>query len=141
MVSLKDMRASLAALKDVNNLVAVVVGGTSGIGECVVRAIAKHCVHAVVLIVGRNVAAADKIVRECRESSPTSEFEFLAEDIILLQGVDRVCAKIRARVDKVDLLFMTPDFLSFASRQGRLWRVPHSIPVSSVRKVLDEGLR
>ncbi|CAI4212789.1 unnamed protein product [Parascedosporium putredinis] len=85
--------------------------------ECVVRAIAKHCVHALVLIVGRNAAAADKIVRECRESSPTSEFEFLAEDIILLQGVDRVCAKIRARVDKVDLLFMTPDFLSFASRQ------------------------
>ncbi|CAI4212986.1 unnamed protein product [Parascedosporium putredinis] len=100
MVSLKDMRTSLAALKDVNNLVAVV-----------------HCVHALVLIVGRNAAAADKIVRECRESSPTSEFEFLAEDIILLQGVDRVCAKIRARVDKVDLLFMTPDFLSFASRQ------------------------
>ena len=117
MVSLKEMRAALATFKDTQTFVAVVVGGTSGIGECIVRAIAKYGSDPTIVIVGRNATAAEKIIGECQKLSPSAKFEFLAQDVSLLKGVDDVCEKIRDKLHHLDLLFMTPDYLSLA-REG-----------------------
>jgi NAD(P)-dependent dehydrogenase (short-subunit alcohol dehydrogenase family) len=120
MVTLEAIRSSLAHFQHTAGFVAVVVGGTSGIGEAMVRAMAKHASGAVVYIVGRNAEAADRIITDCRALGPSSRFEFLQQDIALLKGVDAVCKEVRAREHKVDLLFMTPDYVSFGGREGRL---------------------
>lgn len=120
MVTLSAMRSSLADFQHTARFIAVIVGGTSGIGEALVRAMAKHANAAVVYIVGRNAEAADRILTDCRNQCPSSRFEFLQQDIALLKGVDVVCTQIQARERKVDLLFMTPDFMSFGGREGAL---------------------
>ncbi|KAK4450504.1 putative short-chain type dehydrogenase/reductase VdlC [Podospora aff. communis PSN243] len=118
MVLLSDMRSSLADFKNATGFTAVIVGGTSGIGEAMVRALARHANAAVVYVVGRNAEAANRILNDCRDQCPSSRFEFLQQDIALLKGVDVVCAQIQAREpNKVDLLFMTPDYLSFGGRE------------------------
>jgi NAD(P)-dependent dehydrogenase (short-subunit alcohol dehydrogenase family) len=119
MVRLKDMRASLADFKRITGFVAVVVGGTSGIGEATVRSLAKHTQKASVYIVGRNATAADRILADCQGLSPSSKFEFVCQDVALLRGVDQACDAIREKEEKVDLLFMTPDFMTFGGRDGK----------------------
>jgi len=120
MVLLSEMRSSLADFKNATGFIAVIAGGTSGIGEAMVRALGKHANAAAVYVVGRNAEAADRILSDCRDQCPSSRFEFLQQDVGLLRGVDAVCTQIQARECKVDLLFMTPDYLSFGGREGTL---------------------
>jgi hypothetical protein len=128
MVALSAMRSSLADFQHTTGFVAVIVGGTSGIGEAMVRAVAKRANAAVVYVVGRNAEAADRILIDCRNQSPSSRFEFLQHDIALLKGVDVVCAQIQAREHRVDLVFMTPDYMSFSGREGTLLPVTTCAP-------------
>ncbi|KXX73308.1 putative short-chain type dehydrogenase/reductase VdlC [Madurella mycetomatis] len=117
MVTLSAMRSSLADFQHATGFIAVIVGGTSGIGEAMVRAMAKHANGAVVYVIGRNAEAANRILTDCRNQCPSSRFEFLQQDIALLKGADAVSAQIQALERRVDLLFMTPDFMSFGGRE------------------------
>lgn len=133
MVTLEVVQSCNAALVKSQPLVAVVVGGTAGIGECTVRAIAAtHANHGKGLrlyIVGRNKDAADKTISYCRDVCPTGQFHFVrADDLSLLKDVDRCCAEIvqaekqaseTGKKAKVDLLVETQGYLTFESRQGR----------------------
>lgn len=127
MVTLSAIRSSLADFQHTTGFTAVIVGGTSGIGEAMVRAMAKHANAAVVYVIGRNAEAANRILTDWRNQCPSSRFEFLQQDIALLQGVDAVCAQIQALERRVDLLFMTPDYMTFGGREGTL---PLSLPAS-----------
>lgn len=118
MVSLKEMHSSLENFRDHGNYVAVFLGGTSGIGEYTVRAFARRATSARIYIVGRNITAAEKIIDDCATLSPSSEFEFIQQDVALLKDGIKVAAKIKEKEDRVDLLFMTPDYLSFGGRDG-----------------------
>jgi NAD(P)-dependent dehydrogenase (short-subunit alcohol dehydrogenase family) len=134
MVALDTVRAHNAAIVQDAPLVAVCIGGTDGIGECSIRALATT--HGStgkglrVYIVGRSKAKADKIIADCLEICPPGQFIFVeAKDLGLLQDVDRVCAEIveaeRAAaaklglVAKADLLVLTQGTISFSARQGR----------------------
>src|SRR4051812_49337823 len=99
MIPLSIVQAHNAAIVKAAPLVAVCIGGTDGIGECAVRAMAAT--HGTtgeglrVYIVGRNKAKADKIIADCREACPPGRFQFVqAKDLRLLKDVDRVCAEI-----------------------------------------------
>ncbi|TGO48209.1 hypothetical protein BCON_0247g00030 [Botryotinia convoluta] len=118
-------------------LIAVFVGGTSGIGTHTVLALAsahaKNSTQPLLLfIVGRNKDAATRIIAECRELCPHGDFRFVqARDLSLLKDVDRVCEEIRGMLDErekekgekawIDLLVMTQGVLTLsrnATKEG-----------------------
>jgi NAD(P)-dependent dehydrogenase (short-subunit alcohol dehydrogenase family) len=99
MVSLNIVKFANAALVKSQPLVAVVTGGTSGIGESTLHALATA--HGEdgkglrVYIVGQNKLAAKATISACLKVCPKGDFRFLrAEDLSLLEDVDRVCAEI-----------------------------------------------
>jgi NAD(P)-dependent dehydrogenase (short-subunit alcohol dehydrogenase family) len=130
-IPLDVVRASNAELVQRQPLVAVFVGGTSGIGEYSVLALARtHGTSGKGLrlyIVGRNEKAAERTIAECRQICPAGHFEFVkANDLALLKDVDDVCArliKIEEEVSggtaKIDILVMTQAYLSLEPRNGK----------------------
>jgi NAD(P)-dependent dehydrogenase (short-subunit alcohol dehydrogenase family) len=133
MVQLEVVQAANAALVKARPLVAVFIGGTAGIGEYAVRALATaHGSQGRGLrayIVGRNESAAEKIIAECRQMCPPGHFRFVqATNLSLLKDVDRTCAEIirleeeAAKIQdgpaRVDLLVMTQGVLSLSGRAG-----------------------
>jgi NAD(P)-dependent dehydrogenase (short-subunit alcohol dehydrogenase family) len=133
MIPLKTVHEHNAAIVQNAPLVAVCIGGTDGIGECAIRALATtHDSTGKglrVYIVGRNKAKADKIIADCLEACPPGQFIFVqAKDLGLLKDVDRVCAEIveaekdaaakAGQVAKVDLLVLTQGTLSLSARKG-----------------------
>ena len=133
MVQLDVVRSSNSTLVKSQPLVAVFVGGTSGIGEATIRVLATtHTDQGKGLrlyIVGRNAAAAEKTISECVRVCPKGQFRFVkAGDLALLKDVDRVCAEITRLEEeenadgggtaRVDLLVMSQAYLTFDPRKG-----------------------
>ncbi|KAH8799832.1 hypothetical protein F5884DRAFT_868967 [Xylogone sp. PMI_703] len=128
MVHLDTVRSSNAKFSKRESLVAVFVGGTQGIGEFAIRALtAAYGVSGKGLrlyIVGRNEAAAQKIISDCRAACPMGRFQFVhAKDAALLKDVDRISAEIikaeelASKTPRIDLLVMTQGYLAFEKRQ------------------------
>lgn len=144
MVRLNVVRAANAALVNSQPLVAVFVGGTSGIGEYTLRALAStHSDKGKglrVYIVGRKAAAADAIIADCQRVCPAGQFKFVqADDLALLKDVDRVCEEIVKNEEVegqdgqkpgIDLLFMSQACSIFGKRKGMVYR-SHSIEFTS----------
>ena len=142
MVKLDIVRSSISDLVKSQPLVAVFVGGTSGIGEFTVQALAATHGNKGkglrVYIVGRNASAAEKTIAECRVICPNGQFIFVkAQDLSLLNDVDRVCEEIMQleRNEKsdsgaasIDILVMSQHYfpLSFEPRLGMLSPAFHS---------------
>lgn len=141
MVKLYVVRAANAALIKTQPLVAVFVGGTSGICEYTLRALAAT--HADVgkglrvYIVGRNASAAGAIISDCLHICPTGQFRFVqAKDLALLRDVDRVCSDIIKNEEsegtnggnpRVDLLVMSQACAIFGPRKGKLCCMRHCL--------------
>jgi NADP-dependent 3-hydroxy acid dehydrogenase YdfG len=126
MVNLSDVRTSNATLAERHGLVYIFAGGTSGIGEATLRALAAHATDPTVFIIGRTEQRAAEIIDACRKICPEGTFEFLRADLTLLRNVDEVCAEVGRRVKKVDVLFMTQNYFTIQGRDGRsssLWLV------------------
>jgi len=117
MVNIKDVRASNASFKaSTESLVAVFVGATSGIGMGTLKQFAKNAYAPKVYIVGRSKSAAQPLLDELTTSNPQGTFVFLETEISLMKKVDEVCDEIKAKETKVDILFMSPGYLSFEGR-------------------------
>lgn len=137
MVRLDTAREANEKVVSGSDLVAVFVGGTSGIGEYTPRALANLAsktnqgLGLQVYLVGRNEAAADGILSDCRKLCPMGTFTFMkAENLALLRDVDKCCEEImrleKERGDvgespaKVDILVMSQAVLHFGPRKGGL---------------------
>ncbi|KAH8893474.1 putative short-chain dehydrogenases/reductase [Thozetella sp. PMI_491] len=109
MVTLSQAQASNGRISQdlPEGLVAVFVGGTSGIGEYALRALVKYARNPKIYIVGRAQAAADTIIADCQKVCPGGEFVFIQADISEIKKVDEVCQDIKSRESAVNLLFMT----------------------------------
>lgn len=117
MVKLQTIQAHNAALTSVApSLVAVFVGGTSGISLSTALALARHTSSPKIYLIGRSQSAADTAIASMKSINPSAQPTFLQTDISLLKNVDRVCADIAARESKVNLLFMTPGYLTIKGR-------------------------
>ncbi|KAJ9311065.1 hypothetical protein DTO271D3_8654 [Paecilomyces variotii] len=117
MVTLQNVRANNASLKELGpGLVAVFVGGTSGIGESTAREFVRHTLSPRVYLVGRNETHASRIIEELRSLNPDGKVSFIKSDVSLLRNVDEACEDIKKREDKVNLLFMSCGFLSTKGR-------------------------
>jgi NAD(P)-dependent dehydrogenase (short-subunit alcohol dehydrogenase family) len=150
MIPLKTVREHNAAIVQAAPLVAVCIGGTDGIGECAVRALADT--HGPtgkglrVYIVGRSKAKADKIIADCTEACPPGQFIFVqAKDLGLLKDVDKVCAEIveaekdaaakAGQLAKIDLLVLTQGILSLSARKGTVVLYDFHMLVLTVRQI------
>jgi NADP-dependent 3-hydroxy acid dehydrogenase YdfG len=94
-------------------LVAVFVGGTSGVGEYTLKAFVKYALIPRVYLVGRSQESADRIIRECTQLNSGGKFEFIKADISLLKNVDDVCNQLKSKETKINILFETQGTMAF----------------------------
>ncbi|EHK16306.1 uncharacterized protein TRIVIDRAFT_39631 [Trichoderma virens Gv29-8] len=116
-ISLDTVRTSNATLKTLGpGLLAVFVGGTSGIGESILKAFLGAAVAPRVYIIGRSRDAANRIVKECQAVSETSEVEFLQADVSEIANVDQTCSEILRKETRLNLLVLTTGILTMDGR-------------------------
>jgi len=134
MVQLSIVRAFNEDLVKNHHITAVFVGGTSGIGEYTMRALASTVGSSGrglrAYIVGRNQRSADTIIADCRKMCPTGDYRFIkAKDLSLLQDVDRVCQEITSMEEGlkpeggkacIDLLVLTQAWFAFGGKLERI---------------------
>jgi len=98
--------------------VAVVVGGTAGIGAAVAETLARHTHgRAHILLVGRNQSAAEEIISRLPKSVDGGKYEFVQCDVSSMRNVGSVTRALAGRLDRVNYLVMSPGILSMAGRR------------------------
>jgi NAD(P)-dependent dehydrogenase (short-subunit alcohol dehydrogenase family) len=117
MASLASIRASNAA--NAASFVgrrAVVVGGTSGIGEGLAKRLAEG--NYSVSIVGRSAERGNAIVEEMKRLNPTGQHDFLSCNAFLLKDVERAANEFKAKHpgSPVDVLVLTQGIGTFQGR-------------------------
>ena len=105
MVLLPTIKQSLTTLP--THLTAVFVGGTSGIGKFTLLALAQHCAHPTIYIVGRSQASATQLQSRLHSINPNGAYHFLASDIALIKNVDTVCEELRKKEKHINLLVLS----------------------------------
>jgi NAD(P)-dependent dehydrogenase (short-subunit alcohol dehydrogenase family) len=85
--------------------VALLVGGTRGIGRATALCLARH--GATVVVVGRDPVAGERMRREIEESGGMGRF--IAADVSLLSEVRRLGAEVHAGYERLHLLIHTAD--------------------------------
>ncbi|RAK95639.1 short-chain dehydrogenases/reductase, partial [Aspergillus ibericus CBS 121593] len=117
MPTLSQVRQSNTALGAGRpHMVAVFVGGTSGIGEATAKQFALAVKKPTIHLVGRNEASGSRILEELRASNPEGSFNFIKSDVSLLRNVDEACAEIRKQEKQIDLLFMSTGHLALSKK-------------------------
>ncbi|KAF8907951.1 hypothetical protein CPB84DRAFT_1959488 [Gymnopilus junonius] len=118
MVALSDVQVSNARISSAlpPGLVAVFVGGTSGIGELTLKKFAKYAVKPRIYFIGRSQDAGDRILSECEVVNPKGEFTFIKADVSLLRVVDNVCRDIKPKEDTINLLFLSAVTTAFGEK-------------------------
>lgn len=117
MILLNEAIASNKQITSVlpHGLVAVFVGGTSGVGEYTLKAFARYAAKPRVYIIGRSQESASRIVNECKELNRDGMFEFIKADVSLLKSVDDVCRQIRSKEKRINILFQTQGTMAFGA--------------------------
>jgi NAD(P)-dependent dehydrogenase (short-subunit alcohol dehydrogenase family) len=121
MPDLKTIHTAISTLPSGPPLVVAVVGGTTGIGSYIVRALARtfssYGSKLRVYIIGRRASSAETLIKFAAQTCPGSDFRFIqASDLALLSDVVRVAQEIDAceHADpwaggppRLDVLYMT----------------------------------
>ncbi|KAL7928075.1 hypothetical protein V8C35DRAFT_318994 [Trichoderma chlorosporum] len=116
-ISLHAVRTSNATIENLGpGLVAVFVGGTSGIGKSILKAFVSVAAAPRVYIIGRSRDAAGSVVKECRAVNEMSDVKFLQADVSEIANVDRVCSDIIQREKTLNLLVLTSGVLTIDGR-------------------------
>jgi NAD(P)-dependent dehydrogenase (short-subunit alcohol dehydrogenase family) len=116
-VSLAQVRSHNSTLKSLApGLVAIFVGGTSGISHYTAREFARNTTSPHIYLIGRNESEAARITQELQSINSGSKVEFVKKDVSLLREVDEACKFIKEKEKKVNLLFMTIGALTFKGR-------------------------
>jgi NAD(P)-dependent dehydrogenase (short-subunit alcohol dehydrogenase family) len=99
--------------------VAVVLGGTAGIGAAIAQTLAKHLHGDLdVILVGRSAAGADAVFYSllALTLSRAPMREFVRCDATLMRDVVHAAETIRAKVQRVNFLVLTPGVPTLAGR-------------------------
>ena len=99
-------------------MVALFVGGTSGIGKGTLRQLAKYTPAPKIYIVGRSKASASPLLSELQALNPKGTFIFKETEISLIKNVDVLCDEIKAMEQRMDLVFLSPGYLTLEGRNG-----------------------
>ncbi|KAJ7509011.1 NAD-P-binding protein [Mycena galericulata] len=115
MPPLATARASNAAWKPAYTPVGIFVGGTSGIGQGIAEAFARHTNGtAHIILVGRNRAAALAILARLPPPTPDLTREFVHCDLSLIANAKHTSAQLAARFPRVHLLVLSAGAISLA---------------------------
>ncbi|KAJ4475088.1 NAD(P)-binding protein [Lentinula aciculospora] len=98
---------------------AVFVGGTSGIGQGMAEAFARHTKgNAHIILVGRNSSAAESIIASFPQpTSSSAKHEFIACDVSLMRNVQQTPQELFSRTSKINFLVLSPGILSLNGRE------------------------
>ncbi|KAJ7752566.1 hypothetical protein B0H16DRAFT_1545795 [Mycena metata] len=113
MPTLAAAEASNAAWAPSYVPVAIIAGGTSGVGQGIAEALARQTKgRAHIILIGRNAGAAAKIIASFPKPVDSDgdqdwTHEFVACDANSMASVRRVCAELRSRLKRVNFLVMT----------------------------------
>lgn len=109
MVSLTAVQASNACIPTTlpPGLVAVFVGGTSGIGEYTLIEFARFARQPRIYNVGRSQEASDRIAVEVKKLNTNAQYTFIKVDVSLIRSVNTVCEQIKAKEKAVNVLFLS----------------------------------
>jgi NAD(P)-dependent dehydrogenase (short-subunit alcohol dehydrogenase family) len=109
MVSLAAVQASNAPIPTAlpPGLVAVFVGGTSGIGEYTLKEFARFARKPRIYNIGRSQEASDRIAVEVKELNANAQYTFIQADVSLIRTVDAVCDQIKSQEKAINILFMS----------------------------------
>lgn len=122
MVPLALVRESNSQLKKaLANPVAVFVGATQGIGLSTLQHYATLTRGPKIYIVGRSSEVGARIIHDLKARNAEGNYVFLKAQVSLLESVDEVCREIERAEDRLDLLFLSPGYLSFRGRDGKLY--------------------
>ena len=116
LTQVRDWNASLKTARP--ELVALFVGGTSGIGRSTAVKLASAIDRPTIYIVGRNKAAGAQVLEELKAANMNGSYAFMAADVSHLRNVDEVCRKLKSSIDALDLLFLSSGGLAF-SKKGK----------------------
>src|ERR1700733_14471143 len=99
MVALPEVQSSNSRIASAlpPGLVAVFVGGTSGIGETTLKQFAKHTRRPRVYFVGRSQKAGDRIAAECTALNSEGQYIFIKADTSLIHTVDDTCRDVKSK--------------------------------------------
>ena len=116
MVQLSDAQSSneLISTNLPPGLVAVFVGGTSGIGEGALKSFAKHAARPKIYFVGRSQESANRIIAEGKLLNSEGDYTFIQADVSLIRIVDEVCEQVKSKEKVVNLLFLSAGQAEFS---------------------------
>ncbi|CAG8970873.1 hypothetical protein HYALB_00000852 [Hymenoscyphus albidus] len=114
------MQSSKSQSKRRDGLVAVFIGATSGIGLGTLKQFAKQSSSPQIYIAGCSESAAASILKELESLNPKGTYVFQETEITLLKNVDKVCEEIKSKEEKVDLLFMSPAYITLGERNDTI---------------------
>lgn len=138
MPSISAITSAIAELPKGPPVVAVLPGGTTGIGAYIAEALAttygrEHGAKLRGYIVGRRRDRGEEVIAKCRIASPDSDWRFVqVADLALLADVDKACAEIVEQETaaplaggpaRVDLLYMTHCYPILKERSSKYTRV------------------
>ncbi|KAF5358590.1 hypothetical protein D9758_007716 [Tetrapyrgos nigripes] len=137
MPSLSTVKASNASyashlLQSASTPVAIFIGGTAGIGEATVKALANYLhgnVH--VILVGRTREPGERVLRELVKPSPSPGEkqdigvirEFIPCDVSLMSSVDKMCLEITKLLESRLKTTAPPkiNYIFFSANHSNLW--------------------
>jgi len=118
MVRIQAIRAANQAFAEraETGLVAVFVGGTSGISEYTMKKFAKYTKEPSIYFVGRSETAAARIQDELKILNPASKTTFIKADLSTLAAVDTVTAQLKKLEKKINVLQISAGYLTMKGR-------------------------
>jgi NAD(P)-dependent dehydrogenase (short-subunit alcohol dehydrogenase family) len=84
--------------------IALVTGGTDGIGKAIARVLAQAGIG--VVVVGSNAEKGATAVRELRQTSGNDDIDFLGADLSLIRNVDALAAEVSKRWPRLHYLVL-----------------------------------
>lgn len=107
----------------------LITGATSGIGKVTALEVAK--LGATVVLVGRNKAKTEGVVKEIKEKSGNEKIDYLLADLSIQKEVKRIAEEFKQKYDRLDVLVnnagllmhkkeLTPDNLEYTFATNHL---------------------
>ncbi|KAH7231943.1 hypothetical protein B0J15DRAFT_472622 [Fusarium solani] len=112
MPSLSSIQQANSQASNKTRIVAVMMGGTGGIGAATCRELVTSFKKPKLYIVGRNESAASHLTQELEAINSSAEVHFIQSDLSLIRNVDDLCRSVAQKESAIDLLFLTAGILN-----------------------------